>query len=90
MKITSKTRTYYCDGTGWHYHRDKGYVHRITGPAYIGSIYYRVWYHENHDFPFQKTGPGHIYLNGVSGDYHINGASCLREEYDNYIKSKKL
>ena len=91
MKITSKTRSYYCDEDGWHSYRKASRLHRVAGPAYIGSGYYRSWYHKDHTSRcFQETGPGGIYLNGNSNIHHINGKPCFKEEYEDYCKSQKL
>ena len=90
MKITSKTKVYYCDKDGLHCHHEGGRRHRVTGAALVGRTYNRTWSAKNHDFPFQETGPGYLYLNGVSGWHRIEGKRCSKEQYDNYCKKQKL
>ena len=90
MIITAKNKIYRCDKDGWHHHRKASRFHRITGPAVIGSTYFRTWYHKGNYSLFQETGPGAIYLDGASDSYHIDGKCCSKEEYEDYCKKQKL
>ena len=91
MIITAKTKSYECNKSGMHYHREEGNCgHRIRGSALIGRNYNRAWYHKDHYAPFQETGPGHLYLSGASDYCNVEGEPCSEEEYGNHCKNQNL